>query len=186
MTVIEAIRRRRSTKAFTAAPVPREQIEALLELAVLAPNHRMSAPWRFLVMGPDARRAYGEALGRRKAKKVEDAEAARTIVEKTAAEAMAAPVMIAVVQKLSDNPEILEEDYAAIWMGVQNLLLGATDAGLGSHLRTGAVFGDAAVRDPLGVVEGERIVALVLLGVPAGESTPKPRVPAAERTEWLG
>jgi len=94
-------------------------------------------------------------------------------------------VMIGVVQRLADNPEVVEEDYAAIWMGIENLLLGATAMGLGSHLRTGAVLGDAAVRDPLGVGEGERLVALVLLGHPAGTAAEKPRVPAAERTTWL-
>jgi len=185
MTVIEAIKARRSTKSFAPTPVAREQIEALLALVVLAPNHRMSAPWRFLVMGPEARRAYGEALGRRKAKKVEDAEAARVIVEKTATEAIAAPAMIGLVQRVSDNPEIVEEDYAAIWMGIQNLLLGATDLGLGSHIRTGAVLGDAAVRGPLRLEEAERLVALVLLGHPAGEVAEKPRGPATDRTAWL-
>jgi nitroreductase len=186
MTVIEAIRSRRSTKAFAATPVTREQIETLLGLAVLGPNHRMSAPWRFLVLGPDARRRYGEVLGGRKAKKVEDAEAARVIVERTVAEAVAAPAMIAVVQKLSDNPEILEEDYAAIWMAIQNILLGAVELGLGTHLRTGAVFGDPAVRAAWGVADGERVVGVVLLGVPEGEVPPKPRAPASERTVWLG
>lgn len=185
MTVIEAIRRRRSTKAFTATPVTREQVETLLELAVLAPNHRMSAPWRFLALGPVARRAYGEILGGRKAKKVADADAARIIVEKTTAEAVAAPLMLAVVQRLSDNPEILEEDYAASWMAIQNILLGAVELGLGSHLRTGAVFSDPAVRAAWGVGDGERVIAVILLGVPDGEGTPKPRIPAVERTSWL-
>ncbi len=185
MNVIEAIRNRRSTKAFAPTPVTRTQVEALLELAVLAPNHRMTAPWRFLVLGPEARRAYGEILGGRKAKKVEDAEAARIIVERTTAEAVAAPLMLAVVQKLSDNPEILEEDYAATWMAIQNILLGAVELGLGTHLRTGAVFGDPAVRAAWNVVDGERVVAVILVGVPDGEGAPKPRVPAVDRTSWL-
>lgn len=184
MTALEAIRHRRSTKSFTAAPVAREAIEQLLELAVLAPNHRLSQPWRFVVMGPDARRTYGETLGRRKAKKVEDAAAASVIVERTAAEAVATPAMIAVVQRLADSAEIAEEDFAAIWMGVQNMLLGATELGLGSHLRTGAVLGDAPVRAALGAGEGERIVGLVLLGYAAAETPPKPRASALDRTTW--
>jgi nitroreductase len=185
MTVIEAIRSRRSTKAFAATPVTREQVETLLELAVLAPNHRMTAPWRFLVLGPAARRCYGEILGGRKARKVADAEAARIIVEKTTAEAVAAPLMLAVVQQPSDNPEILEEDYAATWMAIQNILLGAVELGLGTHLRTGAVFSDPAIRVAWSVMDGERVVAVILVGVPDGEGTPKPRIPAAERTHWL-
>jgi nitroreductase len=185
MTVIEAIRSRRSTKTFAAIPVTREQVETLLELAVLAPNHRMSAPWRFLVLGPEARRSYGQVLGGRKAKKVEDPEAAQVIVAKTTAEAVAAPLMLGVIQKLSDNPEILEEDYAATWMAIQNILLGAVELGLGTHLRTGAVFSDPAVRAAWDVVEGERVVAVILLGVPEGEGASKPRIPAADRTSWL-
>jgi nitroreductase len=185
MTVIEAIRSRRSTKAFTTAPVGRDHVETLLDLAVLAPNHRMTAPWRFLVLGPAARRAYGNVLGGRKAKKVADAEVARVLVEKTVAEAVAAPLMIAVTQTLSDNPEILEEDYAATWMAIQNILLGAVELGLGTHLRTGAVFSDPAVRSAWSVKDGERVVGVILVGTPDGESPPKTRVSAAERTEWL-
>jgi nitroreductase len=108
------------------------------------------------------------------------------IVERTVADAVAAPSMIAVVQKLSDNPEILEEDYAAIWMAIQNILLGAVELGLGSHLRTGAGFNDPAVRAAWGVADGERVVGVVLMGVPEGEVPAKARVPASERTAWLG
>ncbi len=185
MTVIEAIRNRRSTKKFTATPVTRDQVETLLELAVLAPNHRMTAPWRFLVLGPEARAAYGRVLGIRKALKVADPDAAHTLRERTLADTVAAPLMIAVVQVLSPNPEILEEDYAAIWMAIQNMLLGAVALGLATHLRTGAVFGDPAVRQAWGVADGERAVGVILAGEPDGAAEPKVRVPAAERTVWL-
>ena len=185
MTVIEAIRNRRSTKKFTTTPVTRDQVETLLELAVLAPNHRMSAPWRFLVLGPDARAGYGQALGVRKARRIEDPEAARAVRERTVADAVGAPLMIAVAQVLSPNPEIMEEDYAAIWMAIQNLLLGAVGLGLGTHVRTGAVFGDQAVREAWGVADDERVVGVVLMGEPDGAPESKARVPASERTVWL-
>lgn len=185
MRALEAIRARRSTKRFTSTPVTREQVGTLLELAVLAPNHRMSAPWRFLVLGPSARAAYGRALGIRKARKLEDPEAARAMQERTEADAVAGPMMIAVAQIQSANPEILEEDYAAIWMAIQNLLLGAVELGLGTHIRTGAVFSDEAVRLAWGIAEGERVVGVILVGEPEGPSESKTRVPASERTVWL-
>ena len=65
MDVLEAIDTRRSIKEFTGRPVTREEIERLLEAAVQSPNHRMTEPWRFYVLGREARRAYGEALGAR-------------------------------------------------------------------------------------------------------------------------
>jgi nitroreductase len=185
MTAIEAIRGRRSIKSFTAAPVPPAQIETLLELAVLGPNFRMSQPWRFLVLGPDGRGAYGRALGSRKAKKLEDVAAKDAMVERNVADAVAVPAMIGVVQLLNENLEIREDDYAAIWMGIENLLIGALELGLGTHVRTGAVLGDAALREPLGVGDGERLVALIQLGVPTETPTAKPRASAAERTTVL-
>ncbi|MDZ4675561.1 MAG: nitroreductase [Gemmatimonadota bacterium] len=185
MTAIDAIRARRSTRKFTDTPVAREQVETLLALAVLAPNHRMSQPWRFLVLGPAARAAYGTALGIRKSRKIEDPAMAQATRDRTLADAVGGPLMIAVVQTLSDNPEILEEDYAATWMGIQNIMLGAVELGLGTHLRTGAVFGDASVKEAWGVADGERVVGIMLLGHPDGTSEAKARVSAAERTVWL-
>ncbi|HUG28418.1 MAG TPA: hypothetical protein VMK53_08990, partial [Gemmatimonadales bacterium] len=139
----------------------------------------------FLVLGEAARAAYGRALGSRKAKKLDDPAAKDAMVERNVADAVAVPAMIGVVQALNENLEIREDDYAAIWMGIENLLLGALELGLGTHLRTGAVLGDAALRDPLGVGEGERLVALIQLGVPAETPEAKPRASAAERTTVL-
>ncbi len=145
----------------------------------------MTEPWRFYVLGPGARRAWGEALGARKAKRVEDPEAARAVVEKVASTHEALPAMIAVATTLDDNPEIREEDYAAAMMGVQNLMLAALDMGLGTHLKTGAVMDDPRARAAVGVPEGERIVAVVHLGAPAAVPDAKPRRPAAEVTTWV-
>lgn len=185
MDVYDAIPTRRSIKQFTDRPVSREEIERLLEAVVQAPNHRMTQPWRFYVLGPHARRAYGEALGARKAKRVEDPEAARAVAAKVADGEAALPAMIAVSMTLDEDPEIREEDYAATMMGVQNLLLAAHAAGLGTHLKTGAVMDDSQARAAVGVSDGERIVATIRLGEPAAVPPAKARRPAAEVTTWL-
>ncbi len=185
MDLFDAIRARRSIKQFTDRPIGRAEIERLLEGAVLAPNHRMTQPWRFYVLGPEARRAYGAALGARKAKKVEDPEAARAVVEKVSATEAALPAVIAVAVTLDENPEIREEDYAAAMMAAQNIMLAATAMGLGSHLKTGAVMDDPRARAAVGVPEGQRIVALVQLGEPAAVPDAKTRKTAAEVTTWV-
>ena len=86
MNVTDAIAQRRSIKKFEDRPLTREEIEPLLDAAVLAPNHKLTQPWRFYVLGPEARRRYGLALGERKARKLTDPEAANAMREKTAAE----------------------------------------------------------------------------------------------------
>jgi len=185
MDVLEGIRTRRSIKEFTERPIRREEIEGLLETVVRAPNHRMTEPWHFYVLGPEARRAYGAALGARKAKRVDDPDAARAVTEKVAASEEALPAMMAVSMTLDEDPEIREEDYAATMMGVQNLMLAAHAMGLGTHLKTGAVMDDPRARAAVGVPEGERIVAVIQLGEPASVPDEKERQAAAERTIWL-
>ena len=184
MNVSESISSRRSIKKFTSRPVSREDIEALLAAAVTAPNHRLTQPWRFYVLGPDARHAYGLVLGGRKAKKVEDPEAARTLRETVAAEHRALPAMLVVAVKQDENPEAREEDYAAAMMAIQNLSLAAVALGLGTHIKTGAVMADPASRAAVGVQDNERIVAVVNIGEPAEIPPAKPRESATAFTTW--
>src|SRR3954471_3600022 len=116
MRTTDAIQQRRSIKRFTNRPVTREEIETLLAAATLAPNHRMTQPWRFHVLGPAARHAYGLALGDRKARKLEDPEAARAPRETVAREHEMLPAMLAIAIVENPNAEIAEEDYAAVLM----------------------------------------------------------------------
>ncbi len=185
MNVLEAIRERRSIKRFSAEPVAREQVERLLDAAVLAPNHRLTQPWRFLVLGPDSRRAYGAVLGRRKGGKVEDAAVAETIARKIEEEYAALPALIGVAMREDANPADREEDYAATFMAIENLCLEALELGLGTHLKTGAIRQEARVREALGLDPGERLVAIVQVGHPAEQPAAKARTGAAELTRWL-
>lgn len=184
MTIPEIIERRRSIKKFADRAVSREEIETLLEAAILAPNHRLTRPWRFYVLGPESRYAYGSALGERKARKLPDAEAARTLRETVAEEHRRLPGMIAVAIAQSDNPETREEDYAAAMMAVQNIALTAVSLGLGTHIKTGGVMGDAASRAAAGVGDTERIVAIVNVGEPAESPPARKSEGASTVTIW--
>lgn len=184
MHVADAISTRRSIKRFTGRAVTREEIETLLSAAVTAPNHRLTQPWRFYVLGPEARQAYGLVLGGRKARKIEDPDAARAMRDTVAAEHRALPAMLAIAMVDSENPESREEDYAAVMMAIQNLALAAVDLGLGTHVKTGAVMSDPGARAAAGVKDGERIVAVVNVGEPADVPPAKPRESAAAFTTW--
>ncbi len=185
MRASEAIRQRRSIKRFTERAVTREEIEAILAAAMLAPNHRLTQPWRFYVLGPEARHAYGLALGERKARKQPDAESGRALRDTVASEHRALPGMIAVAVVNTDDPERREEDYAAAMMAVQNLALAAVELGLGTHIKTGAVMSDPAARRAACVRDDERIVAIVNVGEPADVPPPKVREAAAVFTIWV-
>jgi nitroreductase len=181
----EAIRSRRSVKKFTSHPIDPALLESLLELAMLAPNHRMTEPWGFLILGPEARRAYGEVKGRLRAAKGKGGADPEPLIRKTVEEMEGLPALVAFTQKLDPDPEIREEDYATVYMGIQNFLLGAAAVGLGTHVRTGAALEAPRTREALGIADGERIVALVEVGEPGEEGRTKPRSPVEERIRWL-
>jgi nitroreductase len=124
------------------------------------------------------------ALGARKARNLEDAAQARALQEKVAEEHGALPAMIAVAVVHDDNPEVREENYAAVMQGIQNLALAAVERGLGTHIKTGGVMEDPAARSAVGAAANERIVAIVNVGEPAEVPPAKPRTSAASFTTW--
>lgn len=185
MNAHELFAQRRSIKRFTDAPVARQQLERLLAAATLAPNHHLTLPWRFYVLGPEARARYGLALGERKARKLDDRDAAQAVRDRTSADYRAMPALVAFAMVVPENPEALEEDYAAVMMGVENFMLAAVGEGLGAHIRTGAILGDPAARAAITVREGERVVAVVTVGHPADVPVAKPRPAADTFTTWV-
>lgn len=185
MNVDDAIRARRSVKEYAETPVAEETIRELLALAVWAPNHRMTQPLKFRVMGDAAKRAYAEALGARKARKVDDPAVAREIIDKVMHRTISVPAMVGVLVHQDENPEIREEDFATAFIAIQNFCLAAVARGLGTHIKTGAVMGEPSLRDALDVPGDYRLAAIVFLGEPAEIPEAKDRTPAPDITEWV-
>ena len=73
MDVETAIRTRRTHKAFRPEPVDRAVLDELFELARWAPNHNLTNPWRFRVVGPRALERLKEAAGPEAAAKLDRA-----------------------------------------------------------------------------------------------------------------
>lgn len=136
-------------------------------------------------MGPDARYAYGFALGSRKAKKIEDPAAAQKLRETVGEEHRALPAMLAIAMVINENEEIREEDYAASMMAVQNICLTAVERGLGTALKSGAILGDAAARTAVTVADNERVILAMNVGTPVEVAPPKARELASTYTKWV-
>jgi nitroreductase len=165
----ELVRARRTTKVFGSEPVDRDTIAELLELARWAPNHHLTNPWRFYVLGT-------AALGRLK-----DAAGAEA-----AAKLDRAPTLIAVGAALSgDDPVRDEEDLLAAGCAAFLVLLGAQERGLASYWRTPAVLRTPAGRAALGVPGDVRLIGLLHLG-PRRQEQPAPeRAPLDDVISWL-
>lgn len=178
-----ALQERRTHKRFLARPVSRRALEVLLEAAVLAPNHKMTEPWSFVVLGESARRRYGEIRANAKLGANEDRKPDKRA--KIVDEIARIPAIIAVKMRVDDNDVRREEDYAATFMAVQNLLLAATGVGLATKVNTGSILDDDELRRLVGAKRNERVVALLNAGYPAEYRDAKRRTPAADLTTWL-
>lgn len=186
MDLVDLITARRSVGRLPADPVPREVIEEILGAALRAPNHHLTAPWRFVVLQGAARRALGEAHASAvMAAKPDLPPEAR---EKEAARLDRAPVVIACVcVATGDDPVTLREDRDAVASAIQNLLLAAEARGLAGIWRTGAMVDEEPVRAHLGLAALDAIVGFVYLGLADGSpraATPRP--PLTDVVEWRG
>jgi len=187
MDTLEAIHSRTSVKAFRSEPVERGVIEQILDAAIRAPNHRLTEPWSFYVLTGGAKRRLAELRREHRAKKYPDPEAPEVepALRKAYEDVIETPAVIAVTTLVADDPVQREEDYAATYCAIQNMLLAATALGLGTYLRTGAIMDDERLAQLLALPEEQRVVGLIYLGYPAEEGKHKPRIAAAEKTRWL-
>jgi nitroreductase len=161
MELEEAIRSRRTHKAYGTEPVDRATLEELFELARWAPNHNLTNPWRFRVLGPDA-------LGRLKAAAGPEA----------AAKLDRAPTLVAVsVTQTGDDPVRDEEDLIAASLAGYIVLLAAHGRGLGGYWRTPGVLRTPEGRAACGIPDGEAVLGLLHLGEARGGKPAPERAP---------
>jgi nitroreductase len=168
--VADAIRQRRTIKQFVAQPVPRGVIQELIELAVWAPNHRLTEPWRFYVLDGAALVKLGEIASQVVTKNIlgsgGEIGVATRKGEEAAATWSAIPAALYVTTLRDENPEIDEENYGAVCCAIQNLSLAAHAAGLATSWASGAVVQSPLLHEYVGAGANEKMVGLIRIGYP--------------------
>ncbi|MHB8792362.1 MAG: nitroreductase family protein [Thermoleophilia bacterium] len=201
MDVFDAIRERRSHRAFEQKPVEPEKIDRILEAAQWAPSPANNQPWEFIVItnrdvlsriaaiSEDAGKSgsveiHGYSLIRPGPYQSEDVSTEQesfpsqhyslTFLEKV-------PVLIAVV----GNPHTVvsqasadrsEDGYKyACAAAIQNMLLAAQAQGLGSLWFT--FFDRKIVSQLLNVPDNRHLISIICLGYPVSEPPSPGRYP---------
>jgi nitroreductase len=162
MDVEEAIRTRRTHKAYGGDPIDRATLDELFDLARWAPNHHLTNPWRFRVLGPRALERLKAAAGEEQASKLDRA-----------------PTLV-VVSSVGN-----EEDRDATAAAAYIVLLAAHGRGLASYWRTPAALTTPQGRAAVGVGEDEQVLGLLHLGRPRQEQRVPERAPVAEVARYL-
>jgi nitroreductase len=165
MDVETAVRTRRTHKAYGGEPVDAQTVRELVELASWAPNHNLTNPWRFRVLGPGA-------TARLKA-------ASDGLKPGSGAKLDRAPTLIAVSSVVTGDAVQDAEDRDATAVAAYLVLLGAHARGLAGYWRTPAVLREPAGRAALGIGDDEQVVGLLHLGPPRQEQRTPDRAPVA-------
>jgi nitroreductase len=183
---MELARSQRACRAFTREPVDDEIVERVLEAATHAPSAENAQPWVFVVVrDPAVRERIGALIARmwsasgRERSRARLAPAVFADVDRGATGGISgAPVLIVVAGDTERSaPASLP---ASVFPAVQNLLLAAGAAGLGSALTTLPTFDDE-LRALVGLPASIRPLAVVPIGYPTRRLGPPRRVPVAEK-----
>lgn len=158
----ELIRGRRTINLFLQTPVPRNLVRDAVEAATWAPNHYVTEPWRFYLLGPEA---IGRCIDlvRDIVTAEKDAKAGAFKAKNWARK----PGWLIVTCQRSEDERRQREDYAACSAAVQNLMLYLWQAGVGSKWTTGDITRDPRFEEIVGF-DGDRetVVGLFWYGYP--------------------
>ena len=167
----DLIRSRRTHKAYGPDPVPRETLLELFELARWAPNHRVTNPWRFRVIGPQALAALKVV--------------SEQVTPGSASKLDRAPTLIAVSAKQTGDAEQDHEDVLATGVAAYIVLLGAHARGLAGYWRTVPALERPEGRAAASIPDDEAVVGLLYLGTPRQEQRVPERAPVEEIAHFL-
>jgi len=158
MEALEAILKRRSVRSYAGDPIPREDLEKIVDAARLAPSGYNRQPWEFIVVTD------------------------RSVIDKLKIAALwmeDAGAIIAVVMETSS--EFWLEDGSA---AVENILIASTALGYGScWLQGDTEPREEELKEHLGVPDDKKLLTLVPIGVPSEWPT-KEKKPLSEVLHW--
>jgi nitroreductase len=185
---IDVIRTRRNVREFVDEPVTRDQLESILDAARWAPNHRLTEPWRFVVLqaGGSGRKRVAELVRDWTFENVKNPtlERRRQSADQVYDEIMSAPGFMYAFATPGPSEEVSRENYAATACAVQNVQLAAHSMGLAVGWSTGKPCLPPDLPGVIGVDPSWQMVGALYMGKPAVRPTVE-RKPVGEYTSWL-
>lgn len=192
---MEAIRGRRSVRSFSAEKVPAPLVERVLEAGCQAPSAKNAQNWRFVVLEGEAKARLVQVL--RDALEVIPASVPRGSAPNSARIMDEAPVLIVVFNAGSSGREAAaggtwarypwSAEIQSVAAAIQNMLLAAYDAGLGSLWICDVFYAAREIEEHLEPIVGRaELVAAVSLGYCAFEPRAAVGRSWREVTYWPG
>lgn len=185
--VRDAIKARRTVFHFKRGEVPRDVLVEILAAGTWSPNHHLTEPWRFTVIGPEMKATLAERYRRIQMARCAPGSAEEHVEaagEKGRVKWMSKPTVVFVSCVLSGDEQRRREDTASVCCAMLNMQLAAAELGVGMQWSTGPITIERETYDLLGIdPEQQYIVGLCYMGY-AAETRTSTRRPVEEVTRW--
>ena len=158
----EILRGRRTINLYLQTPVPKKLVRDAIEAATWAPNHHVTEPWRFYLLGTETIAACVDLV-----RDIVTAKKNAKAGEFKANSWAEKPGWLVVTCRKSGDELLQREDYAACSAATQNLLLYLWKAGVGSKWTSGDITRDPRFFNLVGIdADVEFVVGLIWYGYP--------------------
>lgn len=160
MNIKNIIQKRRTIYDFKPEPVKKEIIKQAIDAARWAPNHHLTEPWHFYLLGPETIKGVIE-LNTQLVQEKHGDEVAKIKQQRWSA----MPGWMAVTCDKSADPLQMQEDYAACCCAIQNMMLYLWSENIGVKWSTGAVIRNEKFFDLLWIdPSAETVIGLFWYG----------------------
>jgi nitroreductase len=186
MTVAEEIIRNRKSvypRFFTDQPVSDSDIWQLLEAANWAPTHRMTEPWRFIVLQGEKKDALGDVLASAYKEQVGASGFSERKFQSKKQKAVQSSAVLAIILQRDPEERLPEwEELAASSAAVQNLWIMASSLGLGGYWSSPKAI--TGRHEFFSLPEGQTCYGLFYLGHHNMPEVPRERSSIQSKVQW--
>lgn len=194
---MDSIEKRRSIRKYKTDPIEKPVIEEIIRAGILAPSAKNRQPWKYIVYTKSSKEqlldAMEKGLIREKSGKALLPESAFGLPDAfhTLQIMRAAPVIIIILNENGRSPyeEINTDkrvseicDSLSIGASVENMLLRATEVGLGTLWIANTCFAYDEMVEYIGTES--QLIGAVALGIPDEEPVQRPRKPLKDVVEY--
>jgi nitroreductase len=134
-------------------------------LADWAPTHGRTEPWRFFAFAGEGKDKFCKDHAQLYWDHTDEDKRQQATYDKLATNGdLASHIVVAVMKRGANDKIPMHEELEATAAAIQNVLLGATAAGIASFWSTGGMTHKAPMKEYLGLAHEDHVLGLIYLG----------------------
>lgn len=183
------MRTRRSVfpKDFSGEKVDNAIVIQMLENANVAPNHKLTEPWRFVVFTGEGMKKLAELQANcYKEVTTRNGSYREERYQSLFAKPMQSSHIIVIGMKRDERKSLPEiEEAGAVFCAIENMYLTATAYGVGCYLSTGGITYFDEAKGIFGLGSDDKLIGFMHVGVPKAWPAEVKRKSIQEKTKWV-